>query len=222
MPASDMTSKLPTVIILLGPPGSGKGTVAEEYSKIKNLPHISTGDLFYDNLRDKTELGLQAKHYLDKGQLVPDSLVLDIIFDRISMPDCSKGYIMDGVPRNIAQVHELEDYLRDKAQIIAVKLAANDSIVTSRLTGRLMCNKCNHSFHKESLPPKQAGKCDFCGCDLVQRSDDTQEAIKERLKVYHEQSEPIEKYYKEKGLLKELDATKSADQVLSDLETLLT
>lgn len=212
-----MSANKTTVIILLGPPGSGKGTLAEEFSRIKNIPHISTGDLFYENLHNQTEHGLQAKRYLDKGQLVPDTLVLDILFDRVSLPDCQNGFILDGIPRNIAQVHELEDYLRDKATIVAVKLAVDDDTVIMRLTGRLLCQKCRRVSHKELSPPKQAGICDVCGGELHQRSDDTPEAIKERLKVFHEQTQPLEKYYKDNGLLKEIDATKAADLLLADL-----
>jgi len=214
MPASDAKQ---TVIILLGPPGSGKGTLATELSKSKNLPHISTGDLFYENLRNKTELGLQAQHHLDKGHLVPDSLVLDIMYDRISQPDCSQGYILDGIPRNIAQVHEIEDYLRDKATILVIKLTVSDETVIVRLSGRLLCQKCHHVWHKEITAPKQEGICDLCGGELHQRSDDTPEAIKERLKVYHEQTQPLEKFYQEHGLLKEIDASKPINEVLADL-----
>lgn len=216
MSASDQNI-FPTVIILLGPPGSGKGTLAAELSKIKHIPHISTGDLFYENLRNRTELGLHAQHFLDKGQLVPDDLVLDILYERVSQPDCSQGYILDGIPRNIAQVHELEDYLRNKAKVVAVSLMVNDDIAINRLAGRMLCPKCNHVWNKELSAPKEPGICDICGGKLEQRSDDTPEAIKERLKVYHSQTKPLEVHYKQAGQLQEIDASKPVDEVLKAL-----
>ena len=221
MSISNDQEKKPTVIILLGAPGSGKGTLASELCKKKQLPHISTGDLFFENVRNKTELGMQARSFLDKGQLVPDDLVLDIVYDRISQPDCSRGYILDGIPKNIAQVHELEDYLRNKASVIAIKLNVSDDIAVQRLSGRTLCLKCNHVWNKELSAPKEPGKCDICGGELQQRSDDTPEAIKERLKVYHQQTMPLEKFYKEAQLLKEVDASKPPEQVLDAIMALI-
>jgi len=206
-----------TVIILLGAPGSGKGTQASELSKVKKIPHISTGDLFRDNLKNKTELGLQAQQYLDKGQLVPDSLVLDILFDRVSQPDCKHGYVLDGVPRNITQAHELEDYFRNKTNLIVVNLAVSDDIVINRLSGRLVCRQCNRVFHKDTSPLSKPGICDSCGGEVYQRNDDKPEIIKERLKVYHDQTKPLEKFYRDKGLLKEVDASKPSPEVLQQL-----
>ncbi len=217
MTPNDTQNEKSTVIILLGSPGSGKGTIAAELSKQKNIPHISTGDLFYQNVKNKTDLGLQAQQFLNKGLLVPDNLVLDILYDRISQPDCAKGYILDGIPRNIAQVHELEDYLRHKAEVLAVKLQVSDEVAISRLTGRMLCEKCNHACNTELSAPKEAGVCDLCGGKLEQRSDDTPETIKERLRVYHAQTQPIEKFYNNADALKEIDATKPVDQVLNDI-----
>ncbi len=202
----------PTIIILLGPPGAGKSTIAEVLSLEKNIPHISTGDLFYDNLAHQTELGMQVQRYLDRGQLVPDDLVLDIMYDRVSKPDCEKGYILDGIPRNIAQVHELEDYLRNKAEVVAIKLLVNDDTVVNRLGGRLFCTNCHHVWNKEQL---QSETCSLCGHELTHRSDDTPDAIKERLKIYHEQTEPIERFFREAGQLKEVDASKPIQEVLA-------
>ncbi len=203
-----------SVIILLGPPGSGKGTQAVELSKLSGLPHISTGDLFREHLRNKTELGKQAQHYLDAGQLAPDELVLDILYDRVSQADCAKGYILDGVPRNITQVHELEDFLRNKAKVTVIDFVVADEVVVNRLSGRLVCRKCNQLYHKISSPPQQNGICDRCGGEVYQRSDDNPAVIQERLKVYHEQTAPLEKFYKEKGLLHEIDAAQSKEKIL--------
>ena len=206
-----------TVYIFLGPPGSGKGTQAVEWSKLKKIPTISTGDLFRENLKNKTPLGIQAKQYLDKGQLVPDSLVLDILFDRTSQPDCKNGYILDGVPRNISQAHELEDYLRNKANISVINFVVPDDVVVNRLSGRLVCRACGRTYQKETSPSKTAGVCDSCGGELYQRSDDQPEVIKERLKVYHEQTKPLEKFYREKGILINIDASKSPQEVLEEM-----
>lgn len=206
-----------TVIILLGAPGSGKRTVAEGLSKSKGIAHISIGDLFYDNINSKTALGLQAQRFLEKGQLVPDNLVLDILFDRLSEADCQNGYILDGIPKDIAQVHELEDFLRNKAQVTAILLKVADDIVTSRLAKRFICDKCHHVYNAEYVVPRQEGICDLCGGTLTHRNNDTPDIVKERLKVYHEQTEPLEKYYKEQGLLKEVDGSKPLDQVLTDI-----
>ncbi len=217
MSASDAQATKQRVIIILGPPGSGKSTLAEELSKKKMLPHISSGNLFYEHLKNNTELGQHVKMYLDKGLLVPDDLVLDIMYDRIFMPDCANGYILDGIPKNIAQIHELEDNLRGKAIVVAVNLALSDEVAITRLSGRMICQKCGHVWHTEISAPKEPGICDLCSGELKQRSDDTPEAIKERLKVYHAQTKALEQFYKDAGQLLEIDASKPADQVLADL-----
>lgn len=208
----------PLVIILLGPPGSGKGTQAVELTQYFNLPHISTGDLFRDNIRNQTELGKEAQYYLDKGALVPDSLVFDILFDRISQADCKNGYLLDGFPRTSAQAHELEDTLNGKVNFLVFNLNVPDQEVIRRLEGRLVCKKCGRPFHKESNPPKKAGICDSCGGELYQRSDDTAPVIKERLRVYYEQTKPLEAFYRQKGLLIDIDAAKNSTEVLQELK----
>lgn len=208
----------PTVIILLGAPGSGKGTQSLELSKILGLPHISTGDLFRENIKLDTDLGRQAKSYLEKGALVPDELVFDILFDRISKPDCTKGYILDGFPRTSAQAHELEDTLRNKANFIVFNLKVSDAEVIRRLSGRLICKKCGRIYHKDTNPPKVAGVCDVDGGELYQRSDDKPEVVKERLRVYYEQTKPLEDFYKQQGMLIDIDAEGSPETVEKALE----
>lgn len=217
MPNTNDQNTKPTVIILLGAPGSGKGTLAAMLSREKHIPHISTGDLFFENVRNKTELGMHARSFLDKGQLVPDDLVLDIVYDRISQPDCANGYILDGIPKNIAQVHEIEDYLRHKANVLAIKLVVSDDTAIARLAGRMLCLKCNHVWNKELSAPKEPGVCDICGGTLEQRSDDTPEAIKERLRVYNLQTQPLEQFYKDAGVYKEVDASKPPEDVLKQM-----
>lgn len=212
------TNEKPIVIILLGAPGSGKGTQAVELSRAFKLPHISTGDLFRENIKNETPIGQQVKSYLDKGALVPDELVFDILFDRISKPDCQKGYILDGFPRTSAQAHELEDSLRNKAQFAIFNLKVDDDVVIRRLSGRLVCKKCNRVYHKDSNPPKAEGICDVCEGELYQRSDDNPAVIKERLRVYYEQTKPLEEFYRQKGMLMEVDASGTAADVLKTLE----
>jgi len=208
----------PIVIILLGAPGSGKGTQAVELGQAFHIPHISTGDLLRENIKNNTALGQQAKSYMDKGQLTPDELILDILFERISKPDCSRGYLLDGFPRTSAQAHELEDSLRDKVQFAVFYLKVSDEQVIERLSGRLICKKCNRIFHKTSNPPKQEGICDSCGGELYQRSDDKPEVIQERLRVYHEQTKPLEEFYRKQGVLNEVDASGTSGDVLKTLE----
>lgn len=208
----------PLVIILLGAPGSGKGTQAVELSKSTHLPHISTGDLFREHIKQETPLGLEVKKYLDKGALVPDNLVFDILFERLSQPDCAKGYILDGFPRTSAQAHELEDTLRNKVHFAVFNLKVSDEQVVQRLSGRLVCKQCGRVFHKDSNPPKEAGKCDFCSGELYQRSDDNPAVIKERLRIYYDQTKPLEEFYRKMGLLTDIESSGTPQDVQKVLE----
>ncbi len=193
------------VIILLGPPGAGKGTHSVPLSSSLKLPHISTGDLFRSHLKDKTELGLKAKKYIDEGELVPDELVLDILQERISKPDCKEGYILDGFPRTYSQAKSLEKRLNKQDSLKVIYLSAPDSILVDRITGRLSCQSCGAVFHKTFSPPKNASECDYCQGKLLQRKDDTEEVVKKRLVVYHAETRPLIEYYKSKGSLIEVD-----------------
>lgn len=208
----------PSVIILLGPPGAGKGTHAVELSKTLKLPHISTGDLFRENLNNKTSLGEKAKSYMEKGLLVPDDLVLDMLFDRISQKDCTKGYILDGFPRTLEQAKAFDARLDKKTKVITVNLDIDDEPLVERITGRIVCKNCGTPFHTKYLPPKKTGICDNCQGELYQRKDDTEEVVKERLKVYHTQTQPLIAYYKNKsGGFYEVKADESKETVFKNL-----
>lgn len=206
------------VLILLGAPGSGKGTQAVRLSQHYTIPHISTGDLFRYNIKQNTPLGKQAKEYIDKGLLVPDSLVLDMLFDRLKNDDCKKGFLLDGCPRTVAQAESIQAYLKTiNHQLIALNLAVEDSQVIRRITGRRTCSACGKIYHVDSSPPKTSGVCDVCSATLTQRSDDTKEVVEERLRSYHSQTKPLEAYYEEKKLLKQIDGMQSPDTVFNAL-----
>jgi adenylate kinase len=207
----------PTVLILLGPPGSGKGTQAAMLHDKFQLPHISTGDLLREHIRKGTELGQKAQVYIDKGQLVPDSLIMDLLFDRVSQKDCVKGYILDGFPRTLPQAESLQNRLKGRVTPIIINLDLKDSDVIERLSKRVTCEKCGTPYHLTYSPPKAEGTCDKCGGHLVQRSDDTKEVISKRLKVYHEQTEPLIKYYESAKLLHTVSCEQPKDKVFQDI-----
>ena len=206
----------PLVVILLGPPGAGKGTHATELSKNLDLPHISTGDLFRENIKNNTPYGLQAKELIEKGQLAPDSLVIDMLFDHITKNNYTKGYILDGFPRTINQAKVLDKKLK-KANKIAVNLAIDDEFLVDRITNRLICKGCSQPYHKTYLPPKEEGICDKCSAELYQRKDDTIEVVKDRLIVYHTETQPLIEYYQDKNILSEVDSSKSKEVVYENI-----
>lgn len=215
--ASQTKSTEQIVIILLGPPGSGKGTQAVKLSQELGVPHLSTGDLFRDNTSKGTDLGKQAKTYMDAGKLVPDALVLDMLFDRVKQPDCSKGYLLDGFPRTIPQAQALDVKLGDQAKIIALNLNVDDEMIIKRIEGRLSCKNCGNIHNKYFSPPRDANLCDKCGKELVQRSDDREDVVKERLRVYHQQTEPLVEYYTKKKVLSHIDGGNPPNQVAAEL-----
>jgi adenylate kinase len=210
------------VIILLGPPGSGKGTQAVRISKELKIPHISTGDLFRDNLSKGTELGKKVKAFMDAGKLVPDNLVLDMLFDRVSRPDCEYGYLLDGFPRTIPQAEALDAYLKNKSRLVVLNLNVSDESIVKRAEGRLTCKDCGHIHNRYFAPPKQEGKCDKCGGELFQRPDDTAAVVEARLKVYHEQTEPLVEFYSKKSVLVNFNGEKSPDEVFKEIMETLT
>ena len=206
------------VVILLGPPGAGKGTQASRLSAQLGLPHVSTGDLFRENLAQGTALGKRAKAFMESGQLVPDDLVLEMLFDRVARPDCAEGYLLDGFPRTIAQAEALEKRLAGKAEVRVVDLRVPDAVVLERLTGRRTCGACGHVHHVRHAPPKKAGLCDACGGALAQRKDDTSEVATKRLAVYRDQTRPLEGFYRQRGLLREVDGDRAPDEVFESLK----
>ena len=205
-------------IILFGPPGAGKGTQAQRLSAKYTIPHISTGDILRENVRNETDLGLAAKSYMDKGQLVPDDVLIGIIRNRLSEDDCRGGFLLDGYPRTIPQADALGKILDEIGKPIdrVINIIVPQSDLVTRLSGRLMC-ACGASYHKVFNPPEKEGVCDACGSELFQRSDDKEEAILRRLEAYDAQTAPLVAYYKEKGLLSDVDGTKDIDDVLADI-----
>ena len=210
-------------IVMLGAPGAGKGTQAKKIAESFGVPHISTGDIFRANIKNNTELGQKAKVYMDKGELVPDELVVDLIMDRFSEPDCADGYVLDGYPRTIPQAEALDNALKANNDSLdyAVNVDVPDEDIISRMSGRRSCLKCGATYHISFNPPVKEGICDKCGEALVQREDDKEETVKNRLGVYHEQTEPLEKYYAEAGLLHNVDGTKNMDEVFDSIKIII-
>lgn len=202
-------------IVMLGAPGAGKGTQAKMLADQYAIPHISTGDIFRANIKEGTELGKKAKEFIDAGALVPDELTVDLVMDRIDHEDCKKGYILDGFPRTINQAEKLTEALGVKGGDIdyAVNVDVPDEAIVERMAGRRMCPNCGASYHVVNIPPKKDGICDRCGEELITRKDDQPETVKKRLAVYHEQTQPLYDYYKEKGLVVDVDGTKPMEEV---------
>ena len=190
-------------LILLGAPGAGKGTQAEIISKKLGIPTISTGNILRAAVKNETPVGLQAKSYMDKGALVPDEVIIGIMKERLAEPDCAGGYILDGMPRTIAQAEALE---AEKIDIdTALSIEISDAEIEKRMTGRRTCQSCGATYHVVSNPPKTEGICDNCGSELTIRKDDEPETVKNRLKVYHQETEPLKDFYKSRGKLKTVD-----------------
>lgn len=210
-------------IIMLGAPGAGKGTQAARIAEEYHIPHISTGDIFRANIKGGTELGKKAKSYMDAGKLVPDELVCDLVADRIAQDDCREGYILDGFPRTIPQAEALEKAAADLNTKIdyAVNIDVPDEAIIERMSGRRACLKCGATYHVQYNPPKEDGKCDNCGADLVQREDDKPETVKTRLDVYHSQTQPLIDFYKNKNILVTVDGTQPMDEVFSSIKKIL-
>ena len=208
-------------IIMLGAPGAGKGTLSTRMEEMFNIPHIATGDIFRENIKNNTELGKLASSYTEKGQLVPDEVTINMMKDRLSKDDCKNGFILDGFPRTINQAQGLDKVMIDTNQKIDLCLLVDseDEKLVERLSGRRVCSKCQEPYHITTLKPKKEGVCDKCGGELIQRKDDTKEVIMDRLKVYHNETEPLIEYYSQKGIVKKINGFDSLEKSLDTIKT---
>lgn len=205
--------------ILLGPPGAGKGTQAVKIVEKYNIPHISTGDIFRENIKNKTELGNRAKAYMDRGELVPDELVVEIATDRLTKDDCKNGFLLDGFPRTIFQAEKLDEFLTKRGEKIdkVINIDVEKDALVKRITGRRVCKSCGASYHVVNIPPKKDGVCDLCSGELIQRADDTEETVLNRIDVYNKQTKPLVDYYDKAGVIINIDGNKDLDDVLADI-----
>lgn len=210
-------------IIMLGAPGAGKGTISSRLEEKYNLPHISSGDIFRFNIKNKTELGVKVQSYIEKGALVPDEITINMMVDRISQDDCQKGFIMDGFPRNPVQAKAFDEALaKAHKDIDTVILVAGDlEKIAKRLSGRRVCENCGEAYHIDTLKPKVDGICDKCGGKLIQRKDDTEEVIWKRFDIYKAETEPLIDYYKQKNLLHTVDGFASIDDSIEQISKIL-
>jgi adenylate kinase len=210
-------------IILLGPPGAGKGTQAKSISNKFSIPHVSTGDIFRKNISEKTPLGIEAKKHIDKGHLVPDKLTIDIIKDRLSNEDCSNGFLLDGYPRTVNQAEALETLLEEEGNRIdtALLIKVPREFILTRMTGRRVCLTCGASYHITFNPPEMDEKCNLCGSVVVQRADDSEETVSERLDIYDAQTQPLIKYYGDKNSLSVVDGTQAINSVFENICSIL-
>lgn len=210
-------------IVFLGPPGAGKGTQAARIREALSIPHIATGDLFRENVKGGTPLGVEAKGYMDRGALVPDEVVIRMVRERLKRSDCADGFLLDGYPRSVPQADALDkDLAAAGTPLDAVfYMTTPDDLIVERLSGRRVCPSCNRVYHVRNIPPKRAGACDTCSTDLVQREDDRPETVKRRLTVYHGQTESLVARYRKTGLLVDLDGAKDVEPLAREiLETL--
>ena len=210
-------------IIMLGAPGAGKGTQAKLIAEKYGVHHISTGDIFRANIKNGTELGKEAKEYMDKGLLVPDELTVRLLLDRVVQDDCKNGYVLDGFPRTIPQAEVLDKELTKLGDSVdfAVDVDVPDENIIRRMSGRRACLNCGATYHIVNIPPKKEGICDVCGSELVLRDDDQPETVKNRLKVYHEQTQPLIEYYTGKGVLRTVDGTLPMEEVFDAIVKIL-
>ena len=210
-------------LLIMGRPGAGQGTQAANIKEYYNIPHISTGDMFRAAIKNETKLGLTAKGYMDKGQLVPDEVTIGIVQERLLEDDCKKGFLLDGFPRTIAQAEALETFLKANGILLDAVLDVNvpAEILVRRMVGRRVCKGCGATFHVEFNAPKQEGICDVCGTPLIQRADDTYETANSRLEVYDNNTAPLLDFYNTRGLLKTVNGDQALDKVFEDIKNVL-
>ena len=208
-------------IIMLGAPGAGKGTQAKMIADKYGVPHVSTGDIFRANIKNGTELGMEAKKYMDQGLLVPDELTVKILLDRVSQPDCKNGYVLDGFPRTIPQAEVLDKAELGESIDYAIDVDVPDENIVKRMSGRRACVSCGATYHVVHVPPKKEGICDRCGSELILRDDDKPETVKNRLDVYHKQTQPLIDFYTKKGVLKTVDGTVDMQDVFKAIVAIL-
>jgi len=210
-------------LILLGPPGAGKGTQAARIIEKYNIPHISTGDIFRENIKNGTELGKKAQEYMNKGQLVPDELVVEIATDRLTADDCKPGFLLDGFPRTVFQAEELDKFLEARGSRIdhVLDIDVNREELMVRLTGRRVCSKCGASYHVVNIPPEKEGICDVCGAELIQRKDDNEETAANRIEVYNSETKPLIDYYEKAGNIFHIDGTTGLENVFKTITDIL-
>lgn len=210
-------------LLIMGAPGAGKGTQAALIKDAYNISHISTGDMFRKAIKEQTATGIEAKKFIDKGQLVPDYVTNNLVKERLAEADCAKGFLLDGYPRNIEQAVELDKILAElNIKLDAViNITVDDKILIDRITGRRTCTKCGASYHVVANKPKQEGICDVCGSELIQRADDTEETIKSRLEVYYGKTEPVLSHYEKQGLVKNVYGMASIDEIFANIKKVL-
>jgi len=210
-------------IILMGPPGAGKGTNAKRIASFYKIPHISTGDMFREAIKNKTSLGELANSYMSKGLLVPDEVTIGLVKERLSRDDCKDGYLLDGFPRTMVQAEALTELSNEIGRPITnvLNIVVPESILIDRICGRRVCKVCGAPYHVRNMKPKVEGVCDLCGGELVQRKDDNEETLKSRLSEYHKQTEPLIAYYTKLGVVADIDGTKDLDLLLDDIKAIL-
>ncbi len=210
-------------LILLGPPGAGKGTQAAKIIEKYHIPHISTGDIFRENIKKGTELGKKAQEYMNAGKLVPDELVVEIATDRLTKDDCREGFLLDGFPRTVFQAEELDKFLAAGGSRIdnVLDIDVNREELMTRLTGRRVCSKCGASYHIVNIPPEQEGICDVCGAELIQRKDDNEETAANRIRVYNNETKPLIDYYEKAGNISHIDGTTGLENVFNTIVGIL-
>jgi len=209
------------LVILLGPPGAGKGTQARAMMEALELPQIATGDMLRNAVNRGTPLGLEAKRIIDQGDLVGDEIVNGIVAERITSPDCSRGFILDGYPRTLNQAEAFEAEIREADRLLMIEIQVDVDFLVERLTSRLTCSQCKAVYNSKSNPPREEGVCDRCGGELVHRSDDTEAVIRDRMKVYSAETEPLIEYYRAKGVYDRVDGMRAVEEVTNDLVAMI-